>query len=116
LWVGLGVPAVVLIWVGIQAIVLKCISYRISPDRIEYERGVLSRSTDNLDMFRVTDVRLQCTLLDRLWGIGTVEVMSSDETHPILYLAKIRNPRNAYDVLKRASLSADQRRGVVHME
>jgi membrane protein YdbS with pleckstrin-like domain len=115
-WVMLGVIGLVVLWLGVKVIILKCTSYRISQDRIEYERGVLNRCMDNLDMFRVTDVRLHRTLLDRLWGIGTVEVLSSDETHPTLWLAKIRDPRNAYDILKRVSLNADQRRGVVHME
>jgi membrane protein YdbS with pleckstrin-like domain len=115
-WVMLGVIALVVLWLGIQAVILKCTSYRISQDRVEYERGVLNRSMDNLDMFRVTDVRMHLTLLDRLWGIGTVEILSSDETHPVLWLAKIRDPRNAYDIIKRVSLNADQRRGVVHME
>lgn len=115
-WVMMGVIGLVVLWLGINVIILKCTSYRISHDRIEYERGVLNRCMDNLDMFRVTDVRLHRTLLDRLWGIGTVEVLSSDETHPTLWLAKIRDPRNAYDIFKRVSLNADQRRGVVHME
>ncbi|NLE28115.1 MAG: PH domain-containing protein [Phycisphaerae bacterium] len=114
--VALGVGGLVVIWLGGKIVILKCISWRIGQDRIEYERGVLNRSMDNLDMFRVTDVRLHCTLMDRLWGIGTVEILSSDETHPVLLLEKIRNPRKAYDFLKRMSLVADQRRGVVHME
>jgi uncharacterized membrane protein YdbT with pleckstrin-like domain len=95
---------------------IRCTNYRISADRIEYERGILSRSTDNLDMFRVTDLKMRRTLLDRLFDIGTVEILSSDETHPVFFLASIPNPREAYDLLKQISLNADRRRGVVHYE
>jgi len=115
-WIGFSLAVIVLLWLGIKIMAIRCTNYRISADRIEYERGIFSRSTDNLDMFRVTDLKMHRTLLDRLFNIGTVEILSSDETHPVFFLVSIPNPREAYDLLKQISLSADRRRGVIHYE
>jgi uncharacterized membrane protein YdbT with pleckstrin-like domain len=116
IWAGIALAVLVLIWIGIKILTLKCVHYRVTADRIEYNRGVLNRQTDNLEMFRVTDLRLHQTLSDRLFGIGTVEIISTDETHPTFWLTQIPDPRQAYDLLKQASLNADRRRGVIHYE
>ncbi len=115
-WIGLGLAIATLVWLGAKMIILKSNLYRVAHDRVEFEHGVFTKTIDNLDMFRIIDLRLHATLLDRLFGIGTIELISSDATNPNFYLAKIKNSRTAYDILKRASLAADRRRRVVHME
>ena len=110
----------VLVVIGISVIweilKLKAISYTITNDRIEFERGVFSRKTDNLDLFRIRDLALNRSLTDRLLGIGTVKMLTSDQTHPVIEMTKIKNARNIYDTLKKIQLEADSRRRVIHYE
>ncbi len=90
--------------------------YAVSADRIEYSTGVFSHRVDNLDMFRVMDIKLRRSFFDRILGVGTVTLTTTDNSHPEFVFEKVRNSRELYDIIKRASLSADRRTNVIHME
>ncbi|MCK4998344.1 MAG: PH domain-containing protein [Anaerohalosphaera sp.] len=95
---------------------IKSICYEVTEDRIEFSRGIFSRKVDNLDMFRILDLSLHRTMLDCFVGIGTVILVTSDKTDPEFKFKKIRHPRELYDTIKKASLHADKRRSVIHLE
>jgi membrane protein YdbS with pleckstrin-like domain len=90
--------------------------YRVTTERVEIERGWIGKSIENLDMFRVLDVRLSIGLFDRLVGMGNVNVISSDKTTPNVTIRGLPNARYVYDRLKREAVHADRRRGVLHVE
>jgi membrane protein YdbS with pleckstrin-like domain len=90
--------------------------YEVSPDRIEYGEGVFERKVDNIDMFRVVDIKLRRNALDCMVGVGTVILTTSDKNQPEFEFKKIKNSRELYDTIKKASLSADRRTNVVHVE
>lgn len=95
---------------------LKMTRYEITLDRIEYSRGIFDRRVDNLDMFRVIDLKLRRSLLDCLVGIGQVVLTTTDKSDPEFTFLKVRRSRRLYDVIKKASLAADQKQGVIHLE
>jgi len=102
-----------LIW---KALGLKMTRYEITADRIEWSRGILDRQVDNIDMFRVIDLKLRRSLLDCILGIGRVELITTDKTDPHFTFEKMRHSRGLYDIIKKASLDADRRDSVVHLE
>jgi membrane protein YdbS with pleckstrin-like domain len=111
-----GMIVVVLVWLGLRVAYLKGVHYEINPDRIEWTRGLFSRKVDNIDMFRVIDIKLHRSILDCMTGVGTITLMTKDETDRVFEFEKVRQPREVYDTIKRASLDADRRQGVVHIE
>lgn len=115
-WIALGLTVLVALWLAIRVIVFKSTFYRVTNDRIEFEDGVFSKSLDNVDLFRIVDLRLHCSLFDRLFNIGTIELITTDTNQPNCELFKIKNPRPIFEKLKKAALGADRRRGVVHVE
>ena len=111
--------ALMLITIGnsiIRTAQLKSIHYEVSTDRIEFTRGIFSRQIDNLDMFRVVDMKLHRSLLDCLVGVGTVTLITKDETDPVFEFEKVARPKELYDIIKRASLEADRKQGVIHVD
>jgi len=114
--VGVGLIVTVTFYLLIRVFRLKMTYYEVSADRIEWGRGILDRRVDNLDMFRVIDLKLRRSLLDCILGIGTVGLITTDKSDPEFVFEKIRRPRQLYDVIKKASLQADRRTGVVHLE
>lgn len=96
--------------------VLKTISYEVSPDRIEWSRGIFSRKIDNLDMFRVVDLQLHRSILDCVFGIGTVTLFTKDQTGPEFHFYKVPQPRKLFNILKKSSLEADRKQGVIHID
>ena len=114
--IGWALGAVVVFGILYKAFYLKMIYYEVSSDRIEWSRGILDRRVDNLDMFRVIDLKLRRSLIDCMVGIGTVALITTDKSDPEFVFKKVRHCRELYDVIKRASLEADRRTGVVHLE
>lgn len=114
--VGWVLGALVILLLLLKVVKLKMIYYEVTAERIEWSRGILDRRVDNLDMFRVIDLKMRRTLLDCLLGIGTVALVTTDKTDPEFVFEKMRNSRELYDVIKKSSLEADRRTGVVHLE
>jgi uncharacterized membrane protein YdbT with pleckstrin-like domain len=113
---GLVLGLVVIMVLSMNIVSLKSICYEVTEDRIEWSRGILSRKIDNLDMFRVIDMKLHRSIFDCIFGIGTVTLITKDKTDPEFQFRKIRRPRVLYDIIKKASLDADRKQGVIHIE
>lgn len=113
---GIGIIVLVIGWLIYQIAVLKSIHYEISIDRIEFSRGIFDRKIDNLDMFRIVDIKLHRSLVDCMIGIGAVTLVTKDKTDPLFDFEKVANPKELYDVIKVASLKADRKQGVVHLD
>ena len=113
---GFGLALLVLLVFLYKVLKLKMTRYEVTSDRIEHSRGIFDRRVDNLDMFRVIDLKLRRSLLDCMLGIGQVTLTTTDKSDPEFSFAKIRGCRRLYDAVKKASLEADQKRGVIHLE
>lgn len=113
---GVGIAIMAVLLLLLRALKLKMTYYEVTPERVEYSRGILDRQVDNLDMFRVVDLKLRRTILDCLLGIGEVTLITSDKSDPNFVFKKVHRSRKLYDTIKRASLEADQDQRVVHLE
>lgn len=61
-------------------------------------------------------MRFHQTLLDRLLGVATLTVISSDATTPRLDLRGLPNPRPLFDTLKQRVITVKRQRGVIKMD
>lgn len=66
--------------------------YSLSEDRLFISEGFLNINDDEVLLYRVRDIDTKRTLWQRLFGVGTVTVMSSDKTMPNLVLKNIKDP------------------------
>jgi membrane protein YdbS with pleckstrin-like domain len=114
--VGLGICLAAAFSIVLRIVRLRMIYYEVTPARIEWNRGIFDRKVDNLDMFRVIDLKLRRSAIDCILGIGTVVLTTTDKSDPEFAFEKIRDPRRLYDVIKKASLEADRRGAVIHLE
>lgn len=113
---GAGLAVLAALVLLVKAVRLKMIYYEVSADRIEWGRGIFDRRIDNMDMFRIVDLKLRRSLLDYIAGVGTVRLITTDKTDPEFKFEKIRGARRLYDIVKKASLDADRKNGVIHLE
>ena len=74
--------------------------YRLYQVSLEIESGLVARSIDNLQLFRVRDLRLRQSMLGRLFGVGDVVVTSTDQSTPHLTIRGVEAPRALYDTLR----------------
>jgi len=55
-------------------------TYEVCRDRLLIRRGIFIKSIDEVELYRVKDVRLDFSLINQIAGIGTIGISSSDET------------------------------------
>jgi len=66
--------------------------YSLSDDRLFVSEGFLTIKDDEILLYRVRDIDTRRSLWQRLFGVGTVIVVSSDKTMPNLVLKNIKDP------------------------
>jgi uncharacterized membrane protein YdbT with pleckstrin-like domain len=66
--------------------------YCLSDDRLFISEGFLTIKDDEILLYRVRDIDTRRSLWQRLFGVGTVTVISSDKTMPSLVLKNIKDP------------------------
>ena len=66
--------------------------YAMSEDRLFMSVGFLNIRDDEVLLYRVRDIDTSRSLWQRLFGVGTVIVISSDKSMPNLVLKNIKDP------------------------
>ena len=73
--------------------------YALSEDRLFLKRGFLNVHQDEIVLYRVRDLRVSQTLWQRVFGVGTVTVISTDKSIPELALKNIRQPNEVKELI-----------------
>ena len=73
--------------------------YRLEPDKLIIDTGFLSRSEDEIRLYRIMDITLKRSLGERLLGLGTIHCCSGDKTSPEFDIRRIKNARQVKDLL-----------------
>lgn len=120
-WLSAGWMTFLLCVLGIGFILLpallaKTVRYRISNYRIDYERGLISRTIDTLELWHVDDVHFYQSLFDRILRVGSITIMSTDKTNPRLELHGLPQPRELFNTLKQRVIAVKRQRGVIKMD
>jgi uncharacterized membrane protein YdbT with pleckstrin-like domain len=86
--------------------VLKSHHYRITSQRILIESGVFSKQIEEIDMRTVGDLEFRQGLFERLLGIGTVTIVSSDRTADRIRLMGLERPRDLRELIRTSAYQA----------
>lgn len=74
-------------------------TYTLSPKKLELKTGLFTTVVNDILLYRVMDTTLSRNLLQKIFGLGSVQVVSSDKTHPNLCIHNIRNAEDFKDAL-----------------
>jgi uncharacterized membrane protein YdbT with pleckstrin-like domain len=80
----------------------KFTKYEITEERIIETTGVFSRSTDETELYRVKDIRLEEPFFLRMFGLSTILLVTSDKTSPFITLSGVKNGNNLRKILRDA--------------
>ena len=105
--------------VGLAIIVVKWVQnlmakFEITEERLVIRRGILFKSIDEIELYRIKDVRIDFTLINQVAGIGTIRVSSSDETtrEGDLVMRHVERAQSRREQLRRLVDAARQKRQV----
>lgn len=91
----------------------RAVRYRLTMQRLEVERGILGRRYESIDLWRVRDVVLEQTLIERMRGVGRITVLSTDEVEPELIVGPVASAKPLYDRLRDAVAAARKQARVI---
>ena len=84
--------------------------YSVSENRIFREKGLLNLKEEEVLLYRVRELDLRRSLGQRIFGVGTVCVHSSDKTTPILQLENVKDPKAVKELIYRQVEAAKEKR------
>ena len=73
--------------------------YALSEDRLFINKGLLTLTTEEILLYRVRDLSVKQTLGQRLFGVGTILVQSSDKTSPTLEIENVKTPFDVKEMI-----------------
>lgn len=83
-----------------RLIYLKRIRYHIGSEQLTAEHGVLQRSIGYIELYRVVDFHEHQTLLQQIFGLKTVTVLSMDRTTPKLDLTGLPKRTDIVELIR----------------
>lgn len=67
--------------------------FSLTPKRVIIEEGLLNSKENEILLYRIIDMELSRTLIQKIFKLGTIVVKSKDASHPILYIKNIKHSR-----------------------
>lgn len=93
-------------------------SYEVTDQRLIIRRGILIKTVDEIELYRIKDVRLEYSLLNQMVDIGTIALTSSDPSTVggVLVLRDVPMARDRREGLRSLVERARGRRGVRELD
>jgi len=110
----LALPLLALVIVAVKWLQNLAATYEVTEERLIIHRGIIFKSVDEIELYRIKDVRIDFSLLNQIAGIGRITVSSSDETTRAgdLVLPEIQKAQERREQLRRLVDTARQKRQV----
>ena len=88
--------------------------YIIKENVLTIDSGFFKKVENDCYMYKIQDVELNASLMERAFGLGTVICYTGDTTHPKLSLVHIKNARAVKDFILEASETARLKRRTIN--
>jgi membrane protein YdbS with pleckstrin-like domain len=91
------------------------VHYELTSQRFIHQTGILTRHTDRIEVIDIDDVSFQQGPVQRILGVGSILITSSDRSHPELQMqgiADVKSVAGLIDDIRRT----ERRRRSLHIE
>lgn len=96
-----GVALVPFLFAFAKWLQVKFQRYELTTERLRLQRGVFSRTTDEIELYRVKDYVLREPFALRLWGVGDVALTTTDDANPSVLLKAVTRPDALRDQIRK---------------
>ncbi len=90
--------------------------YTLTKRRLDLERGLMSKRRESVELWRVRDVVLDQSVIDRMRGAGTLTIFSTDQVDPTLVVGPIADAQRNYEALRDAAQVARRESRVMTLQ
>ena len=90
-------------------------TYTIDEEKINIRKGIFNITEDDAYMYKVQDVKLTLSMVERIFGLGTVSCYTGDTTDPVLKLVHIKHAKDVKEYILKVSEEARIKKRTVTM-
>lgn len=87
-------------------ITVKSTRYKLTTQRFFVQTGLISKRIEELELFRVKDVSMKQGIIQRLLGVGSVTILSTDDSTPVVHVTGISKPEKVKEEIRGQSRTA----------
>lgn len=98
-WVSVPLGMLLLLIPAFYHFKQKLVRYTLTDTTIEIDKGMISRTTQNVPLRRVQDVTVSSTILQRIFRFGDVVIDNASEQGGKVVLKNIDSPKKYADIL-----------------
>ena len=88
-------------WAIWRWLVVRNTVFTLTTERLRIRRGVFNRTTEDLELYRVRDTRLEQTFFERLFGLGEVILYTTDASTPEVHIAWLKDAELLRETVRR---------------
>ncbi|MDY2735929.1 PH domain-containing protein [Intestinibacter sp.] len=77
-------------------------TYRLTSNRLFINSGLLTQTQDEVRLYRITDVSLSRTLIQRIFGLSTIHCNSSDKTLGNFDIVNVKDGESVKELLSQS--------------
>lgn len=117
LWPVLALLCLIaLVQVTLRNLRLRAILYVVTTQRVRVVSGLFNKSIQEIELFRVKDTSVHQWFIQRLFGLGTITILSGDAHNPHLVLQGIPKAVELRERLRQEVMSLRQRFNVRELD
>ncbi|MCW2412052.1 MULTISPECIES: PH domain-containing protein [unclassified Sphingobium] len=111
----LGIPFIA---VGVVALRYRMTWYELSGERLFIRQGILARTEEEIELYRIKDVRADFSIIQQMFDVGNLQIVSSDLTgegvdrRTVLRISNLENARHIRTELRNRVERARRIKGV----
>ncbi len=81
--------------------------YTLLEDKLLIDTGILSTNQEEIKLYRIMDLTLKRSLLQRIFGVGSIHICSADKTTPEFEIRDIKKP---FEIKEKLSAIVEEQR------
>lgn len=86
--------------------------YFLYEDKLIHSQGIFMVSEGEMQLYRILDVEIRYSLLDKILGVGTIILFAADVSNNKFYIQKVKKPREVLDMINELVDNERQRLGL----
>lgn len=90
-------PLLIILW---KWLVIRNTKYELTTQRLRMRHGVLNKKTDELELYRIRDYKLDQPFFLRMFSLSNIILETSDRSHPQVVLRAIKNGEELRESLR----------------
>ena len=111
-YVLIGLALLAVLYMVARWLLIKVRVYEVTSERIRISNGLVTRRTDELELYRVKDTTLVEPLLLRIFSLGDIEITTHDVSTPVVRMEAVKGARDLREQMRKSIEACRERKRV----